>query len=584
MRADDGSTDGEAHRVLAGLLDYHRREDKPEWWAYFDRFESSMRELMDDAEAIAGLVPTGAIIAPIGRAKSPTHVLEFPPQEYKLADGAKPMDFGTRAGAGTLVDMEHGPRRFGLVRGPKLAAIALPTAIVAGEPYGSRVQREAVHRVAEYFSGKGISSAAHWTAVADLLLRNPPRIRGREAGGRIQTLELNEQVALVRELDGSCLIVQGPPGSGKTWSGARLAASLLQDGKRVGVAAFSHRAIHNFLEELERVAADRGLKFNGVKKATAGRPDSHFDSANIRSEEALDDCVDPSIQLLAGTTFCFASLKLDDAVDYLFIDEAGQLSLGDAVAMGTATSNLVLLGDPQQLPHVSHGVHPAGVGLSVLEHYMNGESVIPENRGIFLARTFRMHPDLCRFVSGLSYGRKLDAHESCAKQIVRSSGLSGTGTRFIQVPHAGNAQMSEEEAAVVVEEVRRLLADGYFVDRDGDERRLISSDILVVSPYNMHVRCLRERMPAGVQVGTVDKFQGREAPVVFYSMATSSGEDMPRNMRFLFSRNRLNVALSRARCLAVVVASPRLLEVDCNSIDDMRLVNGLCRLAEESGQ
>jgi uncharacterized protein len=144
--------------------------------------------------------------------------------------------------------------------------------------------------------------------------------------------------------------------------------------------------------------------------------------------------------------------------------------------------------------------------------------------------------------------------------------------------------MSEEEAAVVVDEVRRLLADGCFVDREGDERRLLPSDILVVAPYNMHVRCLRERMPAGVQVGTVDKFQGREAPVVFYSMATSSGEDMPRNMGFLFSRNRLNVALSRARCLAVVVASPRLLEVDCYSIDDMRLANGLCRLAEESGR
>ena len=584
MMADDGTTAGEARRVLAGLLDYHRREDKPEWWAFFDRFESSMQELMDDAEAIAGLVPAGAVIAPIGRAKSPTHVFAFPPQEYKLADGDKPMDFGTRESAGTLVGMDHELRRLGLKRGPRLAATPLPTAIVAGKPHDSGEQREAVHRVADYFSETGIAPATHWTAVADLLLRNPPRIRGGETGGRVQTLDLDEQVALVRELDGSCLVIQGPPGSGKTWTGARLAASLLQDGKRVGVAAFSHRAIHNFLEELERVAAERGLRFNGVKKATGGRPDSHFDSANIRSEESLDDCMDPSIQFLAGTTFCFAPLKLDDAVEYLFIDEAGQLSLGDAVAMGTATRNLVLLGDPQQLPHVSHGVHPEGVGLSVLEYYMNGQSVIPADRGIFLARTFRMHPDLCRFVSALSYERKLGAHESCANQVVRSSGLSGNGTRFIPVPHVGNAQMSEEEAAVVVDEVTRLLADGWFVDQHGEGRRLVPSDILVVAPYNMHVRCLRERMPAGVQVGTVDKFQGREAPVVFYSMATSSGEDMPRNMGFLFSRNRLNVALSRARCLAVVVASPRLLEVDCNSIDDMRLVNGLCRLAEESGQ
>lgn len=574
--------DVEPTRLLAGLLDYHRREDKPEWWAYFDRLESSTQQLVDDAEAIAGLSDTGHVIAPQGRAKSPTFVLSFPAQEYKLGVGDRPTDFASRDGAGEIVQIEHDVRHLHLKRGPKLAHVPLPVAIVAGEPFGSVEHREAVRRVAAYFNESGVVRAERWTAIADLLLRNPPRVRDRQIGAHVQTLDFGEQLAIVRGLDRSCLIVQGPPGSGKTWTGARLVASLLQDGKRVGVAAFSHRAIHNFLEELERVALARSFRFNGVKKATSGRPDSHFDTINIRSEEKLDDCLNPSIRLLAGTAFCFAPLKLDDAVDYLFIDEAGQLSLGDAVAMGTAARNLVFLGDPQQLPHISHGIHPAGVGVSVLEHYMNGQSVVAGDRGLFLARTFRMHPDLCRFVSALSYEGQLESDESCARQIVMSSGASGTGIRFIPIEHSDNAQMSEEEAAVVALEVRRLLVDGRFVDRSGVERPLEPSDVLVVAPYNMHVRCLRERLPPGVEVGTVDKFQGREAPVVFFSMATSSGEDMPRNMRFLFSRNRLNVALSRARCLSIVVASPRLLEIDCNTIDEMRLVNGLCRFAEES--
>ena len=177
-------------------------------------------------------------------------------------------------------------------------------------------------------------------------MRNSPRLRGRRPGQRIQTLDLSEQTDVVRSLDGGCLTIQGPPGSGKTWTGARLVAALLRDGKRVGVASLSHRAIRNFLEELERVASERGLTFSGVKKSTKGREDSQFLSANIVSKDDLKDCLDPNIDLVAGTRYCFSPEKMDDAVDYLFIDEAGQLSLGDAIAMGTAARNLVLLGDP----------------------------------------------------------------------------------------------------------------------------------------------------------------------------------------------------------------------------------------------
>jgi uncharacterized protein len=273
---------------------------------------------------------------------------------------------------------------------------------------------------------------------------------------------------------------------------------------------------------------------------------------------------------------------MEQKLDYLFIDEAGQVSLADAVAMGTAARNLVLLGDPQQLPHVTQGIHPEGSGCSVLEHLLDGKATVAENRGLLLARSWRMHPDVCAFISDLAYDGRLVSAEGCGRQLVDSGGLNGTGLRHIAVEHQGNAQQSLEEANVIAEEVRALLRDGRFTDSDGAGRDLTPADILVVAPYNMQVRCLRETLPAGVEVGTVDKFQGREAPIVFFSMASSSGEDVPRGLEFLFSRNRFNVAISRAKAMAVLVCSPRLLDVRCRTVEQMRLVSSLCQFVERA--
>ena len=193
-----------------------------------------------------------------------------------------------------------------------------------------------------------------------------------------------------------------------------------------------------------------------------------------------------------------------------------------------------------------------------------------------------MHPEVCAFISALAYDGRLRSQVDCARQGIASPGLSGTGLRYIPVTHSGNSQQSAEEAVVVAAEVVRLLASGTFTDRRGVSRPLTPADILVVAPYNMHVHMLLQAVPRDLEVGTVDKVQGREAPVVFFSMASSSGEEIPRGLEFLFSRNRLNVAVSRAKALAVVVCSPRLLETRCRTVDQMRLVNGLCALVERA--
>jgi uncharacterized protein len=192
-----------------------------------------------------------------------------------------------------------------------------------------------------------------------------------------------------------------------------------------------------------------------------------------------------------------------------------------------------------------------------------------------------MHPDVCDFISETSYEGRLHAVPETERQRIDSPGLSGTGLRWLPVEHEGNRGSSAEEADRIAAELE-LLIGGTFVDRGGVEHRIGWDNVLVVTPYNAQVRALSARLDKRARIGTVDKFQGQEAPVVFFSMATSSGDDLPRNLEFLFSRNRLNVAISRAQSLAVLVASPKLLEIRCRTIEQMRMVNALCRFVEEA--
>ncbi|HXH97737.1 MAG TPA: ATP-binding protein, partial [Gaiellaceae bacterium] len=398
-------------------------------------------------------------------------------------------------------------------------------------------------------------------------------------GARVQVSSLEEAKAVVEQVEGRHLFVQGPPGSGKTYSGARLIVHLLARGKRVGVSATSHKAIHNLLREVEAVARAEGVRFRGLKKASGGNAESHYEGPFVESTTSYEGFTDPEVGLIAGTAWLLARDEIDGTLDYLFVDEAGQVSLADALAVGTAARTLVLLGDPLQLAQVTQGIHPDGSGVSVLEHLLGDAQTIPPERGLFLERSWRMHPDVCRFVSDAFYESRLASADECARQ----GTAIGTGLRFLPVLHEANRRESPEEAEAILAELRRLLGSEW-TDAEGHALPLRLHDVLVVAPYNDQVALLAETLPEGARVGTVDKFQGQEAAVVFFSMTTSSGEDVPRNLDFLFSRNRLNVAVSRARCLAYVVASPRLLEIDCRSIEQMRMANALCLFVETAGQ
>ncbi len=560
--------------TLGHLLDYHRREAKPEWWAYFLRRKKSLDELFEDTEAIAGLTPTND--PPQTRKRSLVYTLEFPAQEFKLKIDSHVDGPFSKGSAGVIEWLDESAGRLGLRRSIDRKDDPLPTAILAGAPVPDKAQRAAIVRVAEAFC----RGRRRYQALDDLLRRSAPRFMGVR-GHHIQTLDLEAQKQLVAALDDSYLFIQGPPGSGKTWRAARLIVHLLAAGKRVGVTAPNHRAIHNLLEEVERVAADQTVRFTGVKKRSVS-DETAFESRHITSVESNEECEQSDAQLIAGTAWLFARSGMDQAVDYLFVDEAGQVALADAVAVGTAARNIVLLGDPQQLPHVTQNAHPGGSGCSVLAHLLGDRSTVAEDCGLFLANSWRMHPDICWFVSQHSYDGRLQSAPGCEQQAITSGGLSGSGLRFISVDHRYNSQQSPEEAQLIAAEVKQLLRTGAVTDCDGKTRPLTPADILVVAPFNMQVRCLRDVLPDGVEVGTVDKFQGRQAAIVFFSMASSSGDEVPRGLEFLFNRNRFNVAISRAKCVSVVVCNPRLLETRCRTIDQMQLVNELCRYAESA--
>ena len=263
------------------------------------------------------------------------------------------------------------------------------------------------------------------------------------------------------------------------------------------------------------------------------------------------------------------------------------MSLANVVAISGAAKSLVLLGDPNQLPQVSQGTHPEGAGVSALEHVLAGAQTIPPDRGLFLETTWRLHPDVCAFTSEVFYEGRLKSEAQNANQRIGGTPpLAGTGLRHGTVKHQRNAARSSEEARQVAQAVRALLKQPW-TDAKGKTRPIALSDILVVAPYNAQVgeiaRLLKDQFGEGFRVGTVDKFQGQEGAVVLYSMATSSPEDAPRGMDFLYSGNRFNVAVSRARGLAVLVCSPDLLKVHCRTPEEMRLANALCRFVELSG-
>jgi hypothetical protein len=586
----DRSPAQQATWLLAHLLGWHRREDKSMWWEFFHwMLEASAEELHDVAGPLSGLEPVA--ITEHHRNGRVTWRYRFPDQEYDLGRGAvydpakalaDPNGSPFSWSAGEVVAIDPAAGTIDLKRA---ADEPHPTTIVPLGYVATRDHQANLVRIAEWVRDNGLDAPGPFRAARDLLLRRPPVV-GQAYGAELTRdgetdLAAARRLALV--LDETALAIQGPPGSGKTYTGARMICSLLAAGKRVGITATSHKVIANMLTAVLQAADEEGQLVSAVQR---GDPEHIVDDPRVSragdpgaARKRLDEGL---AGLAAGTAWLWASQKMVGAVDVLFVDEAGQISLANVLAMAQSASSFVLLGDPQQLDQPLKGTHPAGADRSALAHLLGGAATMPPTHGLFLERTWRLHPDLGAYTSEVFYDGRLESEPHLAGQrLVAQSPLGGTGPRLVGVAAEGFDNESPTEAQAVAELARSLVDGGAtWIDAKGRERPMGWGDILVVAPYNAQVGLIKRLLPAEARVGTVDKFQGQEAPISIYSMTTSSPELAPRGMDFLYSRNRLNVATSRARCVAVVVVSPDLLRVRARNPRQMRLANALCRLAE----
>lgn len=422
-------------------------------------------------------------------------------------------------------------------------------------------------------NGKQIDSARY-----DLLAKMPPRLKTMQLP--VEGTAKDNAVSIALDLDNSYLGIQGPPGTGKTFVGSHVITELAKAGKRIGVCAVGHTVIINLLKKVHERSNEQGIS---IPLAHCGGkhelPDYIKKVPKKKVIESLDNgCV------VGGTAWLWSSEPMLEQLDYLFIDEAGQMSLAMALAAGRGAKNIILLGDPQQLEQPQQALHPEGAEISSLAHVIDGNETMPSEKGLFLETTWRLHPKICGFNSEQFYENRLQSLDGLEMQeLFADPELSGNGLRFFPIEHEGNQNRSFEEVEFVYSLYNRLLSIGnQWANKDGELNPITIADILVIAPFNAQVSALKKALPDDALIGTVDKFQGQEAAVVIYSMTCSSAEVAPRGMSFLYDKHRLNVATSRARALAIIVGSPALLNASCNSPAQMRLANALCRFHELS--
>ena len=568
--------------LLAQLLNWHRREAKSFWWRYFYLAnELTDEERFEESDALAMLTYQESWPDPAPRARSTIHRFGFPSQEHAIRVDSQPHDPETRRPVGTVffLDDDQGVIDIRLGNGRPAPAA---TSLVPYDFVNPRPKPESLQRLARWVLDHGMEGPGEYRAARDLLGRQPPRFVGSEDQVLQASGETTEVAArrIAPSLEESYLAIQGPPGSGKSTVGAEMIVDLVEQGKRIGVTANSHKVIGELLAKAAEVAEKRGVP---VKIGQRSSSEPTFGDAILLKDNpaALAALEGGSVDVVGGTTWLWAREEMTGTADVLFIDEAGQMSLADAVAAAPCATSLVLLGDPQQLDQPLQGTHPPGAERSVLAHLLGGERVMPDGLGLFLDGSWRLHPEISAYTSEVFYEGRLHSHQG--RELLDLSGvspLSGTGIRFLPVAHSGQSSESPEEAGQVARIIQDLLGSApTYMDAEGMEHELTGSDVLVITPYNAQVRAITEALP-GFRIGTVDKFQGQEAPISIYSMATSSSEEAPHGMEFLYSLNRLNVATSRARCLAVVVASPGVLKVRCRTPRQMRLANAVARLVE----
>ena len=573
---------------MAWFLEFHRREAKPTFWRLFDRLGLSPMELYDDLDCLAFCERTQMeSFKPTTRARNLAYEYSFDTeQDFKGASSSFYL-LGEETEDGGNISVSYLDKfsdlESGLITLQCKTELPNNLTLVPNDYVQPKPIPQAIHDVVAQFEKNSLGESA----IIDFLTRAKPRIKG--CNGAIVSSEnpeerLKQIVNAATNLEGSYLPIQGPPGAGKSYTAKHIIAALLKQGSKIGISSNSHKAINNLLLSTARYCQEIDVKadFACTNETESGLAEAGV--AILKNNELVNHLTSSCV--IGTTAWGFAREDLVEKLDYLFIDEAGQVSVANLIAMSRSAKNLILIGDQMQLGQPSQGTHPADSGLSILDYLLRDEPTITEDKGVFLGTTYRMHPNVNDFISKHVYAGKLSSDPNTELRYIKtpddsnnsSSVQKEAGIVLIPVKHEGNSQSSDEEVNRIKDLVDELL-DRDFVDGD-KTRPIVLDDILFVAPYNHQVSKLKIALGENAKVGSVDKFQGQEAPIVILSMCASDAKESPRGIDFLFDKNRLNVAVSRAQCLAIVVANPELGNTQVNSLEQMKKINFFAALNE----
>lgn len=563
-----------ALRVLSGLVLFFSREHSASWRDWYALTELTPEAAAQSDDALVGLVHVEEVGT---EKKSQLSRYSYPAQSHPFRNRGETLyssQTQKRVGEVWEVDFPHRSIVIKHTAGKDLTSQG--HFIKEGPPSVEKLEQRVVDLATRALTE---TLQASDLAIIHLLDRQSPTIHGHDfATPLINTDRTNygpnspaaidvdtQVIELAKNMVGTHLAIQGPPGAGKTRLGVELIVSLCADNKTVGVVAPSHAVAVNLLSSLS--ASHPHIRIGHRHPAPLAGSAPANDTKSLAS--ALAFC---ELDVVSGTAWTWADQSwLAEPVDTLVVDEAGQFSLAHLAAIAASAKNLILLGDPQQLPQVTKSqAHTHGANLSAMSYLCQDTSTIDETLGVFLDRTWRMRPELTATISAVAYGGRLFADDSTSSRMVTVEGTPQLGVQFYPVNHSGNRTASPEEAKTVVDIVGKLLDCGKFTDNSGT-RHLTPQDFCFVAPFNAQVRCLSEHLEqldprfAG-RIGSVDKFQGRQAIISVYSLAASSTEQLDRGTAFLYDTARLNVALSRAQCFSILVASPGLIGAPVDSL------------------
>jgi uncharacterized protein len=573
---------------LAWLLEYHRRELKPVWWRLFDRLGMTDEELIYDIDCIAACLRTETAPLQVGpRTKKFSYEYKFDvTQEFKPLKSEKARILNTKQTVD--IDLDRCDFAGGIIFVQSSEYLPDFITLIPFEYIRTDKIDKAIHDVVIDYERLGYESfSKHHGALSDFLFRRSPNIFGRECEQIFSMQNSNDIVSVATEailnLNNSYLAIQGPPGSGKTYAAKNVIATLVKNGKRIGITSNTHKAINHLLIGAVEECLKRSINVTCCcTKNTDEEKLAELNIAVVKNPEISQHLTEGCI--IGTTAWGFVLDELIGQFDYLFIDEAGQVPLANLVAMSRCTKNIILLGDQMQLGQPTQGSHPAKSGNSILNYLLDNQATIPDSLGIFLPRTYRMHSAVNSFISNAIYEGKLISDPDNDKQIIAVPDHSAdiitieAGILFVPVTHTGNTQASDEEIEKIQSIINELLGRTY-TNKINQSMPITLQDILVIAPYNHQVNKLKDALGKNAKIGTVDKFQGQEAPVLIYSLCSSDPYESPRGADFLFDKHRINVAISRAKTLAIIVGSPTLLCGEPSSVHQMKNINVLAMAA-----